>query len=69
MLLQIFQQNERGDDVDFVDTFFKILKYASTTPLFGERGSRSTQLGTTMLLYNLKGMYGMSDMCFSTLLR
>jgi hypothetical protein len=70
MLLDAFQQNELGDDVDVIDTFFESLKSASTTPLFGRvQGSRSTQLGTTMLLYNLKAMYGMSDMCFSTLLR
>jgi hypothetical protein len=68
MLLHAFQQNELGDDVDIVDTFFESLKSASTTPLFGH-GSRSTQLGTTMLLYNLKAMYGMSDVCFLTLLR
>jgi hypothetical protein len=35
MLLHAFQQNELGDDVDVVDTFFESLKFASTTPLFG----------------------------------
>jgi hypothetical protein len=71
MLLDAFQQNELGDDVDVVDTFYESLKHASTTPLFGpmQGFARSTQLGTTMLLYNLKTMYGMSDVCFSTLLR
>ena len=68
MLLHAFQQNELGDDIDIVDTFFEILKYSSTNPLFGH-GSRSTQLGTSMLLYNLKTMYGMPNICFLTLLR
>jgi hypothetical protein len=68
MLLHEFQQNELGDDIDIVDTFFEILKYSSTNPLFGH-GSRSTQLGTIILLYKLKVMYVMSDTCFSTLLR
>jgi hypothetical protein len=35
MLLDAFQQNELGDDIDVVDTFFESLKSASTTPLFG----------------------------------
>jgi hypothetical protein len=56
MFLDSFQENELGDDVDVVDTFFESLKFASTTPLFGRvQGSAgSTQLGTTMLLYKLK---------------
>jgi hypothetical protein len=33
--LDAFQQNELGDDTDFIYTFFESLKYASTTPLFG----------------------------------
>jgi hypothetical protein len=70
MLLHAFQQNELGDDANAIDTFFEILKSASTTPLFGRlHGSRSTQLGTTMLQYNLEAMYGMSYVCFLTLLR
>jgi hypothetical protein len=71
MLLDVFQKNKLGDDDDVVDTFYKILKYASTTSLFGpiQEYARYTQLGTTMLLYNLKEMYGMSNVCFSTLLR
>jgi hypothetical protein len=68
MLLHAFQQNELGDDVDIIDTFFESLKSASITPLFGQ-GSRYTKFGTTMLLYNLKAMYGMLDECFSTILR
>jgi len=67
-LLHAFQQNELGDDVDIINTFFGILKFVSTTPLFG-RGSRSSQLGTTMLFYNLKAMYGISYMCFLVLLK
>jgi hypothetical protein len=35
ILLDAFQKNELGDDVDVVDTFFEILKSTSTTPLFG----------------------------------
>jgi hypothetical protein len=51
MCLGAFQQNKLWDDNDVVDTFFEILKYASTTPLFGRvQGSRSTQIGTKMLL-------------------
>jgi hypothetical protein len=71
MLLDAFQQNELGDDVDVVDTFSENLKYASTTPLFGlvHESTGSTQLWTTMLMYNLKAMYGMLDVCFTTLLR
>jgi hypothetical protein len=35
MLLDAFQQNELGDDVDVVDTFYENLKSASTTLIFG----------------------------------
>jgi hypothetical protein len=71
MLLDAFQQNELGDDVDVIDTFYESLKSCFHHPsIWSSTGSaRSTQLGTTMLLYNLKAMYGMSDVCFSTLLR
>ena len=69
MLLDAFQQNELGDDIDIINTFFEILKYASTTPLFELGRSRSTDLGTKMLLYNLKVKYGMSNKGFSNLLR
>jgi hypothetical protein len=63
---------KNGDNnVDVIDTFYENLKYASTTPLFGlvQESARSTQLGTTILLYKLKAMYGMSDVCFTDLLR
>ena len=63
MLIDAFKQDELGDDVDIDDMFFEILKYSSTTLLFGH-GSRSTQNGTKMLLYNMKSMYGMSNVCF-----
>jgi hypothetical protein len=58
MLLDTFQKNEPRDDVDVIDTFYENLKFASTNPLFGpiQESTRSTQLGTTMLLYNLKAM-------------
>ena len=67
MLLDAFQNDELGDDAHINDTFFESLKYASTTPLFSQ--SKSTQLGTTMLLQNLKALFGMSNTCFLTLLR
>ena len=59
MLPDAFQQNELGDDVYINDTLFQILKFASTTPLFKLGMSRSTELGTTMFLYNLKVEHGM----------
>jgi hypothetical protein len=54
MFLDAFQNDELGDDAHITNTLFKSLKSASTTPLFGPSQSKSTQLGTTMLLYNLK---------------
>ena len=71
MLLDAFQNDDQlGDDAHITDTFFKSLKFASTTPLFGPSGqSKSTQLGTTMLLYNLKANFCLSNACFSKLLR
>jgi hypothetical protein len=69
MLLDAFQNDELGDDAHITDTLFESLKSASTTPLFGPSRSKSTQLGTTMLLYNLKANFGMSNACFSTILR
>lgn len=69
MLLDAFQQNELGDDIDISDTFFESLKSTSTTPLFGYGPLRSTKLGRTMLLYILKVNYGMSNVCFLELLR
>jgi hypothetical protein len=35
MLLYTFHNDELGDDDHINDTIFKILKYSSTTPLFG----------------------------------
>ena len=71
MLLDAFQNDDQlGDDAHIADTFFKSFKFASTTPLFGPGGqSKSTQLGTTMLLYNLKENFGLSNVCFSEILR
>ena len=57
------------DDSHIIDTFFKSLKCAPTTPLFDNGRSKSTQLGTTRLLYNLKEMYGTSDSFFLVILR
>jgi hypothetical protein len=34
MLLDAFQNDERGDDAHITDTLFESLKFASTTPLF-----------------------------------
>ena len=70
MLLDAFQNDDQlGDDAHIADTFFESLKFASTTPLFGPGGnSNSNQLGTTMLLYNLKENFGLSNACFSEIL-
>jgi hypothetical protein len=70
MLLNAFQNDELGDDAHISDTIFESLKVASTTPLFGPSAqSKSTHLGTTMLLYNMKANFGMSNTCFSAILR
>ena len=71
MLLDAFQNDDQlGDDAHIADTFFESLNFASTTPLFTPSGqSNSTQLGTTMLLYNLEKKFGLSNACFSKLLR
>jgi hypothetical protein len=43
MLLDAFQNDEIGDDAHINDTIFQILKFASTTPLFGPSAwSKST---------------------------
>jgi hypothetical protein len=60
MLLDEFHKDELGDDAHIRDTSFESLKSASTTPLFGPSSqSKSTHLGTTMLLYNMKEKFGM----------
>ena len=64
MLLDAFQQNQLGHDVDIDDTLFQILKSTSSTRLFELGTSRSIELGTTMLLYNLKVKNGMSNSNF-----
>ena len=66
MLLDAFHNvDQLGDDAHIADTFFESLKFASTTPLFGPSGqSKSTQLGTTMLLYNLKAKFGLKNARF-----
>ena len=70
MLLDAFQNDDQlGDDAHIADTFFESLKFASNTPLFGPSGqSNSTQLGTMMLLYNLKANFGLWNACFSEIL-
>ena len=42
MLLDVIQYDGLGDDTHINDTFFKSLKYASITPLFGPIQSNST---------------------------
>ena len=71
ILLDAFQNDDQlGDDAHITNTFFESLKFASTTPLFGPGGqSKSTQLGTAMLLYNLKVNFGLSNACFSEIFR
>jgi hypothetical protein len=69
MLLDAFQKNELGDDIDITGTFFLSLKCTTTTPLFGSGPSRITKLGTMTLLYNLKVKHGLSNACFSKHLR
>ena len=68
MLLDAFQNDDQiGDDAH---SFFESLKFPSTTPLFGPGGqSKYTQLGTTMLLYNLKENFGFLNACFLENLR
>ena len=69
MLLHTFQDNEMRDDTHITEAFFESVKSNSNTLLFGPSWSKYTQLGTIMLLYNLKAMCGMSNACFTTLLR
>ena len=70
MLLDAFQNNELGDDAHITNTFFEILKSTFTTPLFGHGSqSKSTQMSKMMLLYNLKSKFGLSNSCFSAILR
>ena len=70
ILLDAFQNDgQLGDDAHIAHTFFESLKFASTTPLFGlDSQSKSTQLGTMMLLYNLKAKFGFLNACFSEIL-
>jgi hypothetical protein len=70
MLLDAFQDDELGDDAHINDSIFEILKSSSTTPLFGPSArSKSTQLGTTMLLFNMKAKFGMSNTCLLAISR
>ena len=70
MLLDAFQNDDQlGDDAHIADAIFKSLKFSSTTPLFGPGSqSKSTQLGTIMLLYKLKENFGLSNECFLEIL-
>jgi hypothetical protein len=70
MLLDAFQNYDLGDDAHIIDTILERLETSSITPLFRPSArSKSTHLGTTMLLHNLKVNFGMSNACFSTILR
>ena len=70
MLLDIFRNDELGNDAHITDTLFKILKYASTTPIFALGGkSKSTHPGIVMFLYNVKEKFDMLNACFSVILR
>ena len=69
MLFHTCQDNELGDGTHITEAFFESLKLKNSTPLFEHGQSNFTQLGTTMLLYNLKVKYGMSDTNFSAMLR
>ena len=70
ILLYAFHNDKLGDEAHITDTFFERLKSTSTTLLFGPRGySKSTQMGRTMLLYNLKENFGMLNACFLVILR
>ena len=68
MLFHTFQDNYLGDDTRIAEAFFESLKSKNSTTLFEFDQSKSTQLGTTMLLYNLKAKYGMSDTNLSAML-
>ena len=70
MLLDAFQNYELGDDARITDTLFESFKSSYNTPLFGPSDkSKSTQIGTTMLLYNMKAKFGSSNACFLEILR
>ena len=61
MLFHTFQDNELGGDAHITEAFFESLQMINFTPLFEPGQSKSTQLGTTILPYNLKVKYGMLD--------
>ena len=65
MFIYEFQQNELWDGIDIIDTFFESLKFASTTPLFGDGKLRNIDLESTFSLYSFKVKHGMSNTCFS----
>ena len=69
MLLYAFRNDEQGDDAHIIDTLFESLKSTSTTCLFGLIRSNYTQMGTKLLMHNLKEKFGMSNTHFSKILR
>ena len=69
-LNEFHNHDQLGDDSHIADTFFESLKFSSTTLLFGlGRQSKSTQLGTMMLLYILKAKFIFLNACFLEILR
>ena len=71
MLFHTFEYNDLGDGAQshIIQAFLESLKSKNSTPFFEPSQSKSTQLGTTMLFYNLKEKYGMHDTNFSMMLR
>jgi hypothetical protein len=66
MLFDAFNNDELGNDANISHNIFESLKSASIIPLFGPSArSKSTQLGTTMLLYNVKENFDISNTCVS----
>jgi hypothetical protein len=57
MLLDAFQNDELGDDAHITDTFFEILKYASTTPLFGPSRVKVYPVGDNNVTVQLESKF------------
>lgn len=67
MLWNEFEKDEIRNDAHIVETPYKP-RNLIPPPLSLDMG-QGLRTRTTMLLYNLKAMYGMSDACLSALLR
>jgi hypothetical protein len=68
MLVNAFGQDKFGDNDHVSNTILDSSRDVSSTPLYAN-GTKSNQIGTTMLLCNLNAMHDILDICFSTLLR